>query len=95
MRDELHEGGFEVLREGGGSSERSALAQLPSAESRTNGVHDVRAPDTRYLLFMPQDRPSGAATSEFSFGPFRVRPAQFLLLEGNAPRPSGVAPCRY
>ena len=34
-------------------------------------------------------RPAGATTREISFGPFRLLPAQFLLLEGDKPVPLG------
>jgi DNA-binding winged helix-turn-helix (wHTH) protein len=34
-------------------------------------------------------KPAGATTSEVSFGPFRLLPAQFLLLEGDKPVPLG------
>ena len=34
-------------------------------------------------------KPAGAPMREISFGPFRLLPAQFLLLEGNKPVPLG------
>jgi DNA-binding winged helix-turn-helix (wHTH) protein len=34
-------------------------------------------------------KPAGATTREISFGPFRLLPAQFLLLEGDKPVPLG------
>jgi DNA-binding winged helix-turn-helix (wHTH) protein len=34
-------------------------------------------------------KPAGASVREISFGPFRLLPAQFLLLEGNKPVPLG------
>jgi DNA-binding winged helix-turn-helix (wHTH) protein len=45
----------------------------------------VRSPDT-YLL--KPSKPAGA-TSEVSFGPFRLLPAQLLLLKGDEPVPLG------
>jgi hypothetical protein len=46
----------------------------------------VQSPDTDPLK---PSKPAGAATSEVSFGPFRLLPAQFLLLEGDKPVPLG------
>jgi DNA-binding winged helix-turn-helix (wHTH) protein len=46
----------------------------------------VQSPDTDQLK---PSRPAGATTSEVSFGPFRLLPAQFLLLEGDKPVPLG------
>jgi DNA-binding winged helix-turn-helix (wHTH) protein len=47
---------------------------------------DVQSPHTDQLK---PSKPAGAATSEVSFGPFRLFPAQFLLLEGDKPVPLG------
>jgi DNA-binding winged helix-turn-helix (wHTH) protein len=44
-------------------------------------------PDGR--LFEKRTEPVGAAPAEISFGPFRLLPAQFLLLEGDRPVPLG------
>jgi DNA-binding winged helix-turn-helix (wHTH) protein len=46
----------------------------------------VQSPDTDPLK---PSKPAGATTSEVSFGPFRLLPAQFLLLEGDKPVPIG------
>ena len=46
----------------------------------------VQSPHTDPLK--PSD-PASATTSEVSFGPFRLLPAQFLLLEGDNPVPLG------
>jgi DNA-binding winged helix-turn-helix (wHTH) protein len=46
----------------------------------------VQSPDTDPLK---PSKPAGATTSEVSFGPFRLLPAQFLLLEGDRPVPLG------
>jgi DNA-binding winged helix-turn-helix (wHTH) protein len=69
-------------------AEAPAVAQLPSG-SGLNGGHHVQSLDTARLLFKRQSKASGATTSEISFGPFRVRPAQFLLLEDGKPVPLG------
>jgi DNA-binding winged helix-turn-helix (wHTH) protein len=46
----------------------------------------VQSPDTDPLK---PSKPAGATTSEVSFGPFRLLPAQRLLLEGDKPVPLG------
>jgi DNA-binding winged helix-turn-helix (wHTH) protein len=46
----------------------------------------AQSPDTDPLK---PSKPAGATTSEVSFGPFRLLPAQFLLLEGDKPVPLG------
>jgi DNA-binding winged helix-turn-helix (wHTH) protein len=46
----------------------------------------VQSPHTDPLK---PSKPAGATTSEISFGPFRLLPAQFLLLEGDKPVPLG------
>jgi DNA-binding winged helix-turn-helix (wHTH) protein len=72
-------------------SERLRLADAPVLE-RFNpdpglGVRGrVQSPHTDQLK---PSKPAGATTSEVSFGPFRLLPAQFLLLEGDKPVPLG------
>jgi DNA-binding winged helix-turn-helix (wHTH) protein len=72
-------------------SERLRLAYAPALE-RFNpdpgfGVRGrVQSPHTDPLK---PSKPTGATTSEVSFGPFRLLPAQFLLLEGDKPVPLG------
>jgi DNA-binding winged helix-turn-helix (wHTH) protein len=72
-------------------SERLQLADAPVLE-RFNpdpgfGVRGrVQSPHTEQLK---PNKPAGATTSEVSFGPFRLLPAQFLLLEGDKPVPLG------
>jgi hypothetical protein len=46
----------------------------------------VQSPHTHQLK---PSKPAGATTREVSFGPFRLLPAQFLLLEGDKPVPLG------
>jgi DNA-binding winged helix-turn-helix (wHTH) protein len=71
-------------------SERLQLAEAPVLE-RFNpdpgfGVRGrVQSPHTDQLK---PSKPAGA-TREVSFGPFRLLPAQFLLLEGDKPVPLG------
>jgi DNA-binding winged helix-turn-helix (wHTH) protein len=74
-----------------GPSERLQLADAPVLE-RFNpdpgfGVRGrVQSPHTDPLK---PSKPAGATTREISFGPFRLLPAQFLLLEGDKPVPLG------
>ena len=72
-------------------SDRLQLADAPVLERFSPdpdfgvGGH-VQSPHTHQLR--PR-KPAGATTSEVSFGPFRLLPAQFLLLEGDKPVPLG------
>jgi DNA-binding winged helix-turn-helix (wHTH) protein len=72
-------------------SERLQLADAPVLE-RFNpdpgfGVRGrVQSPHTDQLK---PSNPAGATTREVSFGPFRLLPAQFLLLEGDKSVPLG------
>jgi len=60
------------------------LAQLhPQPELDVSGA--VQNPDTDKPLFEKRTEPAGAAPIEVSFGPFRLLPTQFLLLEGDKP----------
>jgi DNA-binding winged helix-turn-helix (wHTH) protein len=45
--------------------------------------------DTERPLFANQTEPAGAGPTEMSFGPFRLLPRQFLLLEGDKRVPLG------
>jgi DNA-binding winged helix-turn-helix (wHTH) protein len=45
--------------------------------------------DTVEPLFEELARPAGGALTNLSFGPFRLLPMQFLLLEGDKPVPLG------
>ena len=72
-------------------SERLQLANAPVLDRFNSdsgfGVRPrVQGPDTDPLK---PSKPAGATTSEVSFGPFRLLPAQFLLLEGDKPVPLG------
>ncbi len=72
-------------------SEHLQLAEAPVLERfDPDPGFDVRgrvqSPHTGQLN---PSKPAGATTSEVSFGPFRLLPAQFLLLEGNKPVPLG------
>ena len=64
--------------------ETPALAPLRS-DSAADERRDVHASDTDRLLFEKGSNHADVATSEVVFGPFRLLPAQFLLLEGSSP----------
>jgi DNA-binding winged helix-turn-helix (wHTH) protein len=72
-------------------SERLQLADASvldrfNSDSGFGVRRDVRSPDTYPLK---PSKPAGATTSEVSFGPFHLLPAQLLLLKGDEPVPLG------
>ena len=77
------------------SGSTTALGRLPWAkapaaapihsELRLDVRRVVQNPDTGKPLFEKPTGPAGAATVDVSFGPFRLLPMQFLLLEGDKP----------
>jgi DNA-binding winged helix-turn-helix (wHTH) protein len=72
-------------------SERLQLAEAPVLE-RFNPDPGFGVRGRVQSLHTDQLKPSklaGATTSEVSFGPFRLLPAQFLLLDGDKPVPLG------
>ena len=60
-----------------------ALARFPleGADARTA----LQGSDTDQLLFRKRTNPAVPAAPEIDFGPFRLLPARFLLLEGDKP----------
>jgi DNA-binding winged helix-turn-helix (wHTH) protein len=71
--------------------ERLQLADAPELEQFNSdssfGVRgSVQSLDTDQLK---AGKPAGATTNEISFGPFRLLPAQFLLMEGDKSVPLG------
>jgi DNA-binding winged helix-turn-helix (wHTH) protein len=81
----------EVAMRASGST--TAFGRLPSAqapaqfhpEPRLGARRDVQSSDRDKPSFENPTEPAGAAPTEISFGPFRVLPTQFLLLEGDKP----------
>ena len=65
-----------------------ALSQFHS-EPRPDKRHAVQTPDKDKPSFAKRTEPTRAASTEVSFGPFRLLPTQFLLLEGDNPVPLG------
>jgi DNA-binding winged helix-turn-helix (wHTH) protein len=49
----------------------------------------AQGPDAYKPFFEKRTEPAGAASTEISFGPFRLLPTQFLLLESDKPVPLG------
>ena len=77
------------------SGSTTASAHLSSAEAPAlaqfhleSGLK-VRRMDVDRPLFDKRTETVGAAPTEVSFGPFRLLPTQFLLLEGGRPVPLG------
>jgi DNA-binding winged helix-turn-helix (wHTH) protein len=63
---------------------------MMTSEEDTAGLElyerlDAQSPWPDQLLFKSGRQPASAPTSDISFGPFRLLPAQFLLLEGDKP----------
>jgi len=65
-----------------------ALAQF-QPEPGLNLRGALQSPDADTPLFDKRAEPASVAPTEVSFGPFRLLPAQFLLLEANNPVPLG------
>jgi DNA-binding winged helix-turn-helix (wHTH) protein len=69
-----------------------ALAQFhlgPGLDVRRAVQSAVQSPDTDKPCFEKRTEPVDAAPTEVSFGPFRLLPTQFVLLEGDRPVPLG------
>src|SRR5262249_42592160 len=67
------------------TSTRTQFHSGPQPDER----HAVQTPDTDEPFFANRTEPTRAAPTEVSFGPFRLLPTQFLLLEGDKPVPLG------
>src|SRR5215470_931335 len=79
------------------SASATSLGRLPSlqtpapaptqfhSEPRPDEKHAVQTRDTDKLFFAKRPEPTRAASTEVSFGPFRLLPTQFLLLEEDKP----------
>jgi len=65
-----------------------AVAQFHS-EPRLDSGRAVQSHHIGKPLFEKLTRPPGGALANLSFGPFRLVPPQFLLLEGDNPVPFG------
>jgi DNA-binding winged helix-turn-helix (wHTH) protein len=66
-----------------------AEALAPFSDSAFDERRDVQRSDTDQPLFKKGSNHADATTSEILFGPFRLLPAQFLLMEGDKPVPLG------
>jgi DNA-binding winged helix-turn-helix (wHTH) protein len=65
-----------------------ALAQF-HPEPRREVRRAFQTQDTEKPFVEKRTEPASAGPTEFSFGPFRLFPTQFLLLEGEKPVPLG------
>ena len=65
-----------------------ALAQF-HPELRLVGRGAVQSPDADKPSFAKRTETAPSASTEVAFGPFRLFPSQFLLLEGDKPVPLG------
>jgi DNA-binding winged helix-turn-helix (wHTH) protein len=65
----------------------SAFARLEQfrPEPGLDVGHVVQSPDTANPFFQRRPSSAGAGPADVSFGPFRLLPTQFLLLEGDKP----------
>jgi DNA-binding winged helix-turn-helix (wHTH) protein len=70
------------------SSGTAALTQF-DPEPRLGVRRAVQSPDSGKPLFERRTDSARATSTEVSFGPFRLLPTQFLLLEGDKPVPLG------
>jgi len=59
------------------------------SKPRLNLIGNVQGPDADKTFFAKRTEPARAAPTEVSFGPFRLLPTLFLLLEGDKPVPLG------
>ena len=66
------------------STTPSALAQI-NVGSKFEGTRDLRSVNTDQPLLRKRTHPADQAWSEIAFGPFRLLPEQFLLLEDDKP----------
>lgn len=66
------------------SAAATALARF-HPEAGGDASRGPKSSDTGELLFRTRISPAIPAAREIAFGPFRLRPAQFLLLEGDKP----------
>jgi DNA-binding winged helix-turn-helix (wHTH) protein len=82
----------------GASGSTAVLGRLPSSKTaRLERLHPEPRLDVRCAAqgsdsgepFLEKSEPSGTAPTEVLFGPFRLLPTQFLLLEGDKPAQLG------
>jgi DNA-binding winged helix-turn-helix (wHTH) protein len=87
----------EVTVSASGSTVVAGTLPWPQAPALTQfhpepGLHlgrAVQTPDAEKPFFAKRSEPDHVAPMEVSFGPFRLLPTQFLLLEGDKPVPLG------
>jgi DNA-binding winged helix-turn-helix (wHTH) protein len=72
------------MRASGSTTAFGRLAQV-HPEPALDARRAVQCPDMDAALFEKRTGSAGAAPADVSFGPFRLLPTQFLLLEGDKP----------
>ena len=78
----------ESTRAFGRFSDAPALAQF-HPEPGPDARRGVENRDTERPFFKKRSEPAGTTATNVSFGPFRLLPTQFLLLDGDKPVPLG------
>jgi DNA-binding winged helix-turn-helix (wHTH) protein len=68
---------------------RAFIGRLTHPELGLDVKHAVQTPDARKPFLDKRTGPAGVASAKVSFGPFRLLPTQFLLLEDDKPVPLG------
>jgi DNA-binding winged helix-turn-helix (wHTH) protein len=76
------------MRISGSTAAFGRLAQFHS-EPGLNPKRAIQSRDADRPLFEKPAGPTGGPPPDLSFGPFRLLPTQFLLLEGDKPVPLG------
>jgi len=77
------------MRALGLTADFGSLAQFHPEAGVDAGGASARNPDSDKPLFGRRTALAGIAPADVSFGPFRLLPTQFLLLEGDKPVPLG------
>ncbi|MGV7212931.1 winged helix-turn-helix domain-containing protein [Bradyrhizobium sp. UFLA05-112] len=65
------------------------IERLAHPESGLDIKHAIQSPDTDEAFFNKRTESPDFSPTKISFGPFRLLPTQFLLLEGEKPVPLG------
>jgi DNA-binding winged helix-turn-helix (wHTH) protein len=81
-RDEIERESIDDIS--GSAVAAPALARFQT-EPRVDARRDLPGSDTDRAFFGTRSNPTVPAPGEIAFGPFRLLPAQFLLLEGDSP----------
>jgi hypothetical protein len=61
------------------------IERLAHSEPGLEVKHTIQSPDPQKTLFDKRTESTDFTPTKVSFGPFRLRPTEFLLLEGEKP----------